>query len=368
MIQTKKNKGFAMFLSNFSKLDISIGQIISICAVVIACFLAFWNIRITHNYLKDIISQNEQIQINLSKTKNNSDLQKILAEYHINNTNYSKQLYEQQTDWLNVWLIFVGILLTSMAIVMPLRYTATINRIQKKGDDVIKEIRYKNMHISKTLTDSANQINIDLTKFKLEYGVSLELQWLWRTHNENDLENSSDIILLMIDTECDDNSLAIEIKNELYSKVFQQKAQWYKNNNHIPDHHEKSLKAIDNAIFFSPNDLNLYISKSYILGTGNMTDRYEKVIELLENVLSTKCFDATMSALNTLYYNLAEAYILSTTNNNLPRAANLIKNINKTKIRKDTLAKDFVVWKNRLQTLPESVEKQKIMDFINEHS
>ena len=125
----------------FLKLDLSFSQIISFTVVTIVCILTFVSINTCQQELKKIILQNEQIQINLSKTKNNSDLQKLLAEYHINNANYSKQFYEKQSDWLNIWLIFVGIILTSMAIFIPFKFSDNLKRIEKDGHDIINNMR-----------------------------------------------------------------------------------------------------------------------------------------------------------------------------------------------------------------------------------
>ena len=128
-------------LNKLPKLDLSIAQIASFFVVLVVCILAHISISNTQQQLNNIATQNEQIQVKLSKTKTNTDLQKLLAEYHINNANYSKQFYEKQSDWLNIWLIFIGIILTTIAIIAPLRFSANIKQIKKAGDDVIKDIR-----------------------------------------------------------------------------------------------------------------------------------------------------------------------------------------------------------------------------------
>lgn len=354
-------------MKNF-KLDLSVGQITSFVVVVTVCVLAFVSTNMCHQQLKRIISQNERIQINLSKTENNSDLQKLLAEYHINNANYSKQFYEKQSDWINIWLLVVGILLTTMAIIAPLRFSANIKQIRKDGDDVIKEIKLRNIQISQKLKDENDKRNSDLIKFRLENRLLLELQWFGFIATEQQLQQYIDNTLLIIDTECTDNQQDTIFKNNLYAKVFLNQSRWYTHNKTVPETYKKSIECIDKALFYSPNDVDLYIQKSYIIATGNEEYKYNKVIELLENVLTVKNGDIKISALNTIYYNLAEAYILSGINNNLLKAINLLAKIDTTKIHKNVLIKDFMVWKQKLQNMPDSDEKQQIMKFIDKYS
>lgn len=352
----------------FLKLDLSFSKIISITVVTIVCTSAFVSIKTCQQELKKIISQNEQIQINLSKTKNNSDLQKLLAEYHINNANYSKQFYEKQSDWLNIWLIFVGIILTSMALFIPFKFSDDLKRIEKDGHDIINDIQEKGAQTIKVVEDSAKQSHTDFIYFKLEHELSLQLQWLGTIEEEKRLEQVTSNLLLFIDTECDDNNLNKNIKNDLYVKVLLQKSLWYMHHKQIVDAYIKSIQCVEKALLLSPDNLDLYIHKSYIIATGNEEDKCDKVIELLEWVLDNKCTNAKQSALNTIYYNLAEAYILSGINNNLLKAINLLPKIDITKIHKNVLVKDFMCWKQKLQNAPDSSTKQQIIKFIEDHS
>ncbi len=352
----------------FLKLDLSFSKIISFAVVTIVCILAFVSINTCQQELKKIILQNEQIQINLSKTKNNSDLQKLLAEYHINNANYSKQFYEKQSEWLNVWLLIVGILLTTIAIIAPLRFSANIKQIQKDGDDVIKDIRLRNMQVSQKLKEENDKRNLDLIKFRLEYRVLLELQWFGFITTEQQLQKYIDNTLLVIDTECADNQQETRFKNNLYAKVFLHQSRWYNHNKTLTETYKKSIECVNKALLYSPDDVDLYIHKSYIIATGNEENKHDQVIELLENVLSVYCSNIKTSALNTIYYNLAEAYILSGINNNLLKAIDLLPKIDTTKIHKDVLAKDFMSWKRKLQSMPNSNKKQQIITFIDKHS
>lgn len=356
------------FFNKISKIDMTFSQTMGIFVVIIVCGLAFGSICYSQKHIKHIISQNEQIQTKLSITKSSTDLQKLLAEYHINNSNYSKQLYEDQIAWLNIWLLIVGILLTVMAIIAPLRFSANIKQIKKDGDDVIKDLRYRNIQMLQKLKEADDKRDTDLAQFRLEYRILLELQWFGLMTNEQQVQQYVDNTMLVIDTECDDTKQQIEIKNELYAKVFLQQARWYEHNKTISDAYKKSLNCIDKALFYAPNSIDLYISKGYILATGNEENKYIKVIDLLEKVLAIKCSDAKPSALNTIYYNLAEAYILSHKNSDLSKALELLSKIDTTKIHKETLAKDFINWQKALLDLQESPEKEQIIKFIKTHS
>ena len=83
-------------LNKLPKLDLSIAQIVSFFVVLVVCILAYISISNTQQQLNNIATQNEQIQVKLSKTKTNTDLQKLLAEYHINNANYSKHFMKNK--------------------------------------------------------------------------------------------------------------------------------------------------------------------------------------------------------------------------------------------------------------------------------
>lgn len=353
------------FFNKILKIDMTFSQTMGIFVVIIVCGLAFGSICHSQKHIKHIISQNEQIQTRLSKTKSNTDLQKLLAEYHLNSANYSKQLYENQIGWLNLWLLVVGILLTTMAIIAPLRFSANMKQVRKEGEDFIKDMRLRNAQVSKKLQDNDASRNIDLIKFRLEYKILLELQWFGLITDEKKFEQNADAILLTIDNEHNDTKQDISVKKELYSRVFEHKARWYDYNKNVPDAYKKSLNCINTAMFYTPDNLDLYVSKSYILATGPEPNKYKQVIDMLENVLAVKIENAKPSALNTIYYNLAEAYIMSSTMNNLSKALNLLSKVDTTKIHKETLMKDFGNWKEALQKLPDSPEKLQIINLIN---
>lgn len=255
-----------------------------------------------------------------------------------------------------------------MAIFIPFKFSDNLKRIEKDGHDIINNIKEKGTQTIKVVEDSAKQSHTDFIYFKLEHELSLQLQWIGTIGEEKRLERVTSDILLFIDTECDDNNFTKSVKNDLYVKVLLQKSLWYMHHTQIVDTYIKSIQCVDKALLLSPDNLDLYIHKSYIIATGNEENKCDKVIELLEWVLDNKCTNAKQSALNTIYYNLAEAYILSGINNNLLKAINLLQKIDTTKIHKNVLAKDFICWKQKLQSMPNSDEKQQIITFIDKHS
>ncbi|MCL1902399.1 MAG: hypothetical protein FWG18_02085 [Alphaproteobacteria bacterium] len=315
-------------------------------------------------------------------------LEKRIVKHYENHLDFEKQHYTVQNNWLNVWLLLLGLGVTGISIWNRWSYSQKLeelNRASKETldnqkrdfDNHIKDLEAETEKFKEKLQGRYQALKQGLEqeynamkqgmkkaekqsdeRLEIDREISNRLQFIDRLPKELEMLLVTDRVLKYID----DQSISLNDKNRLKSRVYRTKYFWYSNQE---KYFEKALDAINQSIELNPGYIFGYANKSFILSKLN---RYEEAVDLLESVLEkpeAKSADPNMEPWTSIRYNLAEAYIYT---NRFKDAIDMLKLFDINGVPQSALNVDMENWTNILKAVgPKNPQKKyagEILEII----
>lgn len=185
------------------------GTILTLSLLVIIGFCICY-----HIHMSNIIVQHLHETVSIAPKYKSIELDELLFDVFSKHQKFNENYYQIQNNWLNLWLLITGLLITITTVVTPLMYAKKWDDERRKLEKIVEETNiktiieklaeYKERYI-KEVIDSSDQAVQEVRNIFLESEQRIETL---TTKAEKNIKESKDV-----------SDLSLNIKNELVEDI-----------------------------------------------------------------------------------------------------------------------------------------------------
>lgn len=334
--------------SNFFSGAILIGFIFLIVSFLIHVCYVHKNYKI----VKDNNIKIEKLLIALGKDdkENKKDFtsRNIEKSLDVNNETFMEHYYSIQSNWLNIWLATLAIIMAVLGIIIPICFVKFLENKEKEMDRIINDANeqvkqakaeveninkksLENLQIMETKLAEVNKKSEQMSKDLFEVKnyvddakISASLSEALELFNKEKFDETIELLFNILKIKPEDEKINILIarcfleKNLLLETIKYTTNILSKNDEHIEALSYRSLayskrkelklalKDVDKMISIKPKSRMYYIDKSLILSLSNSPDDKQKAEKLLRDIPIRKLFDGELNCVGLCYIRLKD--------------------------------------------------------------